>query len=318
MRRRQPPRHIAEEGRHLGLDPGGGIDGPRPLQHLGSRLLLHPQPLAQRRRQGGEGVGHGFRQDARALAAAGDQHMDRPARLRGSIRPVGQGADVRPHRIADQAHPRLDARRHQPQVREGRRHRADIGAEPAVGPPQHRILLMQQRRPPLAQRRQQGRGRGIAAEAHHHRRIQPLQGRSRLEQAACNGHARLGHADRSAPGGGVQRDPFLGRKGLGIGLAPVIGGQHDPPATPRQLARQRLGRKHMPAGTPGGDDADPGCHTRCLPDAAPARHSLPLSSFRAKRSGGPEPSGAREREAVADTVLEQIAFGAAGFRPSPE
>jgi hypothetical protein len=48
------------------------------------------------------------------------------------------------------------------------------------------------------------------------------------------------------------------------------------------------------------------------------RHPKPLSSFRAQRSEDPEPSGAREREAVADTLPEQIAFGAAGFRPSPE
>jgi hypothetical protein len=41
------------------------------------------------------------------------------------------------------------------------------------------------------------------------------------------------------------------------------------------------------------------------------RHG-PLSSFRAERSGDPEPSGAREREAVADILPEQIAFGAAG------
>lgn len=57
---------------------------------------------------------------------------------------------------------------------------------------------------------------------------------------------------------------------------------------------------------------------------------LLLSSFRAERGGDPEPSGARERGAVADTVAEQIAFGASpgpgfarpkdddGFQPSPE
>ena len=38
----------------------------------------------------------------------------------------------------------------------------------------------------------------------------------------------------------------------------------------------------------------------------------PLSSFRAERGEDPEPSGARKREPVADTVPEQIAFGAAG------
>ena len=34
----------------------------------------------------------------------------------------------------------------------------------------------------------------------------------------------------------------------------------------------------------------------------------------AERLEDPEPSGAREREAVGSTVREQIAFGAAGFR----
>ena len=62
------------------------------------------------------------------------------------------------------------------------------------------------------------------------------------------------------------------------------------------------------------------------PDHAPGRGAgddggmtvhIPLSSFRAERSGDPEPSGARERE-PAGSAARQVAFGAAGFRPSPE
>jgi len=310
MRGRQPPGHVAKERRDLGLDPRRRIDRARGLQHFRARLLLHAQPFAQGRRQGGEGLRHGLGQNARALAAAGDQHVDRPARGRRCVGPVEQGADVGPDRIADQAHPRLDALRDLPQVRERRRDRADIRTEPAVGAAQHRILLVKQRRPPLTQRRQQGRSRRITAEADDHRRVQPLQRLARLEQAARDGHARLGHPDRPAPGGGVQSDPLLGRKGLGVALAPVVGGQHDPPAAPRQLARQRLGREHMAPGPSGGDDADLGFHTVCLPDAAQARHPNPLSSSRRK----PGPSGA-EGDLFRQGARDSFALSrAAGFR----
>ena len=235
MRRRQPLGHVAEEGGDLGRDLGLEIDLASGFKGVGPGLLLHPESRPDRLGQGRQRPGRGLGQDAGALAAAGDHHMDRLSRRGGDERTVVEGADVRPDRIADQTDPRADALRDLLQIGEGRGDRADVGRQPAICAPQHRVLLVQQSGPPLAQGRQQGRRRGIAAEADHHRRVQPLQRGPGLHHAADDGQAGLRHPEGAAAGGGVERDPLLGRKGVGVLLAAMVGGQNDAPAARRQL-----------------------------------------------------------------------------------
>ena len=138
----QPAGHVAEEGRDLGVDHGVAIDAPRGLHGFRPGLLLHHQPLAQGLRQGGDGRGHQFGEQARALAAAGDQEADRPSAGR-DVGQVGQGADLRAHRIADH-HGARPAPRAAPSCRVGKAQatRVTRGGQEAVGPAHHRVLLV--------------------------------------------------------------------------------------------------------------------------------------------------------------------------------
>ncbi len=256
MRPGQAVGHVAEEGGDLGGDAGFQIDLAGGFQRLGARLLLHLQAAADGLGQGRQGAGRGLGQDAGALAAAGDEDMDRAIGGGRDIGPVEQGSDVGADRIADEPGPGLYLGRRAAQGREGRSHRADRRGQHAVGAAQDGVLFMDQGRAARGHGGDQGRGRRIAAEAHDHVRADAGEGGLRLPHPLEDGQARLQQADGAAAGRGVQRQTFLGGKGVGVLLAARIGGQHHAPAARGQFAGQGLGGEHMAASAPGGDDAD--------------------------------------------------------------
>ena len=277
MSRRQPLGHVAEEGGDLGLDPRVQIDLLRGLQGLGPRLLLHLQATAQGLRQGGQRAGRGLGQDAGALTAACHQHLDGCVVGGGDVSAVEQGADFGAHRRTDDVRPALHPGRRPLQRRKGRGDLVHIGRQNTVGAAQDRVLLMDHGRALRRHRRHQRGRRGIAAEAHHDIGAQPIERRPRLHHPLEDRHTRLDQAQRPRACRRIQRQPFLGRKVLGVLLAPVIGGQHHPPAPRRHLARQGLGREHMAAGAAGGDDAELG-HGAGAPKKESLNSALRLKS----------------------------------------
>ena len=130
----------------------------------------------------------------------------------------------------------------------------------AVGAAEDRVLFVQQGGTALADRRQQGRGRGVAAEADGHGDVEPAEGRTRLQHPAADGQSGLRQTDRTRAGGGVQRQSLLSGKGGGVLFAAPVSGQDDVPAATGQFAGQGLGGEHMTAGASGGDDTDSGGH----------------------------------------------------------
>jgi len=77
LRLGQPPRHIGEEGLHLGADAGCGIGGDHALHVLGAGLVGDAEIGAERLRQERERGGHHVGEDARALAAADHEDAHR-------------------------------------------------------------------------------------------------------------------------------------------------------------------------------------------------------------------------------------------------
>ena len=67
--------------------------------------------------------------------------------------------------------------------------------------------------------------------ADNDRRVDPAERSARLHDAAHDGDAGLGHADRIAAleGTGRKADPFFGGEALGKGGGALVRGKHDPP-----------------------------------------------------------------------------------------
>ncbi len=258
MRRAQAARHVAEEGSQFGLDQGFLVGLARGLEGLAPGLLLDAQLEAQTFGQARHRLGHQFRQQTGALAAAGDQQAYLLAR--GIIGQVIQGADVGAHRIAHHHRAGLHLRRGAFKRRKGAGHLVHARGQEPVHPAEHCILFVDQGRTLGPGGGQERRQAGIAAKAHHHRRIQAGERRLGLAHPPQNGQAGIDHAQHVAAleGGRVQGQALDTGKLVGIQSAALIGGQHDAPAASTQGLGQGLGGKQMSAGAAGGQHRQPG------------------------------------------------------------
>ena len=115
---------------------------------------------AQRRR-------HHLAQDARPLASAGDEDLQRREFVERRQRRLAQPLDAVAHRIADQRDLGAIAGLEPLDLGIGGGDRLRLPRQKPVDPPEHRILLVQDRRDPPRTRRQQCRKRRITAEPDH-------------------------------------------------------------------------------------------------------------------------------------------------------
>ncbi len=234
---------------------------------------LSLQPLGQQCHR----LGHHVRQDPRALAAADHQQRQGIVARRniGRPRPLAHRA---PHRVAG-AMPQHPAR--QPRGPGAAGHRVHPRREPVVDPAQHAVLLVDHRRHPQQPGRGHRRDRRIAAEPHHHlgpvAQHPPL--RRRNAAADPQRHHRPPATALARRRGRGHLPPLdLGRKAPGIAQPAVVGRQHHPPAAPQQLLRQRLRRKHVPAGAARREDAERRAPLRHRPPhRPPPRRMSPIS-----------------------------------------
>ena len=153
------------------------------------------------------------------------------------------------------------------------------GASSRLARPRIAFCSCEQRRQPQPRRRQHGRHRGVAAEAHRGGRRQRAQQASGLQRA----QRQAGEADHLAgepgaePAGpdAVQRHA---RQRIAESLAAPVGDQRDAEAAPEQLARQRLRREHVAAGAAGGE-RDEGAHASTPPKRRRVNASaMPMAS----------------------------------------
>ena len=230
---------------------------------------------------------HEFGEQARPLAAAGNEEVDAFARRR--VRRIGEGADLRPQRVADHDRARGDRGRRLLQRREGAGDGGGAAGEQAVGAAHDGVLLVQHGGAAGGRCGQQRRQRRIAAEADHDRRVQSLEGLAGLQHAAPDGEARAAHAERiaGAIGGGGEGDDLLGRKITRIGRAAVVGGQHDAPAARDQHFGQGLRREEVAARAAGGDDREPSGSAHANAPAGASRVSYAPGRLRVSASAIP-------------------------------
>ena len=141
---------------------------------------------------------------------------------------------------------------------------------------------------PRSGRGQQRRDGRIAAEADHHRGLEPRQLEPGLEHAVAQHAAgprqreRIAAADRRA-----RDDVDAGRRErAGVARGARVGHQLDRDAALAERRRQRLGRKQMAAGAAGGDQ-----HARLAPAVGhhavwPAANAVQPAPVRAKPASG--------------------------------
>ncbi len=183
--------------------------------------------------------------------AAGDQQVDVAGRTLVGL--IVEGADRRPDRVAHDQGAVLHRSGGLPERREGAADGRGAGRQEAVGPSDHRILLVDHRRAPRGKGGKHGWQGGIPAEAHHHGGVQAPEGGPGLHHAAADLQGRPGHADGIAPaeGGGREAHALLGRELVGELGAALVSGQHDAPAARRKGLGQGLGGEQVAAGAPG-------------------------------------------------------------------
>ena len=261
MRGRDAVRDVGEEGLNLGRDAGCGIGGRDLIGILGAGLVADLQTGAQVRRQGGDGRWHDLRQDARPLAAADDEQVQRPL----ARRDIGAGGPVQ-DRAADRVADVL-ARNALRQDRGpgAAGHAVHARREHPVHPTHDAVLFVDHPRQAHQMRCRQRRNGRIAAEPDHDRRAVAQEGPAGGQHPGgdlerCRQLAR----QPAARGGRGFHDLALDRLGEAAGIArtAVIGGQLDAPALCQQQLGQGLGRKHVAAGASGGDQGKGGGHQR--------------------------------------------------------
>ena len=170
------------------------------------------------------------------------------------------------------------------------------GGQHAVGPAEHGILLVQHGREAGALGGIDRRHRGIAAEAHDEGRAQTDHEAARLEIAPQELRDALGAAQQAAAGKPRRRDAedLDRRQAVAEAAAAAVGDQDHAPAAVDEGAGQRLRRKHMAAGAPGGEQDRPcglarGGHE--IPPGPKRRRdrarSMPMASARASSEEPP-------------------------------
>ncbi len=201
-----------EFGRNLML----GIFGAHRIDILDPRLMRHLQPPPEGDGQHGEAIGHDLAEDARPLAAAGDEDAEDAVLLQQRIGTRAQRQHLIPDRIADQPGLGRMLGAQPLRILIGQGDRIDLARDQPVDPAEHRILLMDGGRNAFRKRRQQSGHRRIAAETDHRRRTEGLVEFARHRPAAPHLAQRLGPADRparKAPGGQDMRLDILEQPG---------------------------------------------------------------------------------------------------------
>ena len=142
MRCSQPILHVGEEGLHRRLDAGLAIRGPHGVKLFLARLLHHIQSRSLRLGQGYDRARNDSPEQPRALAAAGDQDVDRTSVAQLRIRRFAHSLDGIAHRVSDDAFGRLSARRQAVETIEAAGDElCAFGKEP-VHAAKHRVLLV--------------------------------------------------------------------------------------------------------------------------------------------------------------------------------
>ena len=145
MRRRQPLRHIIEEGREFGVNADSAIGILHCVERLGPALLGDRQPAAPARRQAVDRRRNHLAEYSRSLAAAKNQQADRADAFRRLIATVPQPGEGRAHRHAGSHQLVLDpARQAGNGVESGRDPPGALGEQP-VGAAKNGILLVDDR-----------------------------------------------------------------------------------------------------------------------------------------------------------------------------
>ena len=97
--------HVLDIGRELGGNAELGILRANALDVVGAALLDDLQAAAKRRLEHAEAFRHDRAEDARALAAAGDEDLERRIFVERRERHLAEPRDLLAHRIADQDRP---------------------------------------------------------------------------------------------------------------------------------------------------------------------------------------------------------------------
>ena len=247
----QPLRQIGEERRQLDDDAAARIALADLVEILGPALLDEAQAAAQGGRQRQDGLGHDLTERGGALAAAEHHEVDHPALARRAIGLAAQRLDLLADGVADEARAAIvggDVARRLERGRDPRR----AAQHHAVGLAQHGVLLVQQRRQAAQAGGDHGRHRGVAAEADDRRRRDAAQRPPGVEQAAAERQHGLQPLHRRAAG--ARRMDVVDRPVRQRALplpAARIGDQRERHAARLELAGQRLGGEHVPAGAAG-------------------------------------------------------------------
>ena len=241
----------SKNGASSALTPCLRVEALHVRQVLRAALLGHFDALLEVARQRRDGGRHDLGEDVGALAAAGNQQVERPARRRRIEPDPAQRRDRGADGVAHIGNETCAIAGDECGLGKGRGNRRGTAGEHPVGAAEHRVLLVQQARnaePPAGHER---RHRRVAAEAHGG-------GRPDLAQNAHRMHHRDGqpeHGDAARHGPAHARTP--GRDGVSFdapenvaeGDAPPIRHKDKTAATRFQLGREGLCREHVAAST---------------------------------------------------------------------
>jgi hypothetical protein len=271
---RQALGHVVEEGGEGGRQAAAPV-GRFHCRHRAARHLLADreapaQVLGQAAERGRDQVVEGLG----ALAAAEHQQPERVARSRRAVGPPAALGDGRPHWVAGHHHLGSLRRGDALDLGEPGGDRMGPRRQQAVGPAQHRVLLVQHHAQAKAGAGQGGGHRGVAAETDHGVGRQPPQEPACLEIAQGEAGRALRLLGQAAAGDAPGGDPVgldLGEFGAEPGAA-LVGDQDRLDAPGDQLPGQGLGREQVAAGAAGRQDHTLGtgiCHGGAGHDSSP-------------------------------------------------
>ena len=223
---------------------------------LDPRLMRHLQPAAKGDGQHGEAVGHHLAEDARTLAAAGDEDAEDAVLLQQRIGFRAQRQHRLAHRIADEVDLALVLRREAFGRPVRGRDRIDLARDDAVDAAEDGVLLMDRGRDLLREGGEQRGEGGIAAEADDGGRLERAVQFTRHRPAAPH------LADRARPA--LRLLHLEAARGQDVRLDTVeqareahaarVADQRHAMAAPGQFLRQRRGGDHVTARATGSED----------------------------------------------------------------
>ena len=256
---------IVEEGLARRVDAGGLIGLAGHGEGFLTGLLDDIKARSQHFREFCHRLGHGLRQDARAQRSAEHEQIDPSIRLQRRIAGLARRDDRAAQGIAGQDVALARLFRQAVETFKTGGHETGPGGEYSVDPAQHGVLFVDREGNAQGLRHGEGRKGGVAAKARDHIRLPPLGDRPGLGKA-------LGQFDRSfgqfqrvlrRRAGGVDLIHGHGRKIRRMLQSARIGDQAHLPAARDQGLGGGARRKHVSAGTPGGDQAAARRHATC-------------------------------------------------------